>query len=126
MWGGARGSDPTVRRCGAHHQRTTRHLVTLPGTLAKGEVAHASLCGGSPSRRNGAPASGAPAGSDLALLHVHNPDAAAALASAVNDWLSAEWLAHELRLRAALVVPSQQPEMAAREIERLGGHPDAP
>jgi predicted TIM-barrel fold metal-dependent hydrolase len=75
---------------------------------------------------NGVPASGAPAGSDLALLRVHNPDAAAALASAVNDWLSAEWLAHELRLHAALVVPGQQPEMTARDLARRDGHPDAP
>ncbi len=91
------------------------------------------------------PAGGGPPGSDLALLRaqaldvgrvshgilqcsyaiesVHNPDAAAALAGAVNDWLSAEWLAREPRLRASMVVPSRQPEMAAREIERLGGHP---
>ena len=58
-----------------------------------------------------------------AVDSLHNPDAAAALASAVNDWLAAEWLAHEPRLRASLVVPSQYPELAAREIERLGGHP---
>jgi predicted TIM-barrel fold metal-dependent hydrolase len=54
---------------------------------------------------------------------IHNPDAAAALASAVNDWQIAEWLDKEPRLRASLVVPSQQPAMAAREIARVGGHP---
>ena len=54
---------------------------------------------------------------------VHNPDAAAAMASAVNDWQVAEWLEQEPRLRASLVVPVQQPEMAAREIDRLGDHP---
>jgi predicted TIM-barrel fold metal-dependent hydrolase len=58
-----------------------------------------------------------------AVDSLHNPDAAAAMASAVNDWLAAEWLAAEPRLRAALVVPSQHPELAAREIDRLGGHP---
>jgi predicted TIM-barrel fold metal-dependent hydrolase len=58
-----------------------------------------------------------------AIDSLHNPDAAAALASAVNDWLAAEWLEAEPRLRAALVVPSQYPELAAREIARLGGHP---
>jgi uncharacterized protein len=57
-----------------------------------------------------------------AVDSLHNPDAAAALASAVNDWLAAEWLACEPRLRASLVVPSQYPELAAREIARLGGH----
>ena len=58
-----------------------------------------------------------------AVDSLHNPDAAAALASAINDWLAAEWLASEPRLRASLVVPSQYPELAAREIERLGDHP---
>jgi predicted TIM-barrel fold metal-dependent hydrolase len=57
-----------------------------------------------------------------AVDSLHNPDAAAALASAVNDWLAAEWLAGEPRLRASLVVPSQYPELAVKEIARLGGH----
>lgn len=60
---------------------------------------------------------------DYAAESIHNPDAAAAMASAVNDWQLAEWLEREPRLRASLVVPSQQPEMAAREIGRLGDHP---
>ncbi len=86
-----------------------------------------------------------PASSDLALLReqaldpwntqigiltcayavesIHNPDAAAAMASAANDWLIAEWLDKEPRLRASIVVTPQQPELAAREIERVGGHP---
>jgi predicted TIM-barrel fold metal-dependent hydrolase len=58
-----------------------------------------------------------------AVHSLHNPDAAAAMASAVNDWLAAEWLDAEPRLRGSLVVPSQYPELAAREIDRLGGHP---
>lgn len=57
-----------------------------------------------------------------AVDSVHNPDSALALARAVNDWLVAEWLDKEPRLRASLVVPSQQPEMAAEEIDRLGDH----
>jgi predicted TIM-barrel fold metal-dependent hydrolase len=60
---------------------------------------------------------------DYAVESVHNPDAAAALASAVNDWLINEWLDVEPRFRASIVLPSQQPEMAAREIERVGSHP---
>jgi predicted TIM-barrel fold metal-dependent hydrolase len=69
-------------------------------------------------------------GVDLAILNcsyaidsLHHPDAAVALASATNDWLIAEWLDKEPRLRASLVVPSQLPELAAKEIERVGGHP---
>jgi uncharacterized protein len=58
---------------------------------------------------------------DYGIESVRNPDAAAALARAVNDWQVAEWLEPEPRLRAALVVVSQQPEMAAEEISRVGG-----
>ena len=54
---------------------------------------------------------------------LHNPDTAAAMASAVNDWQAAEWLDKEPRLRASIVVPTRVPEMAAREIDRIGGHP---
>ncbi len=86
-----------------------------------------------------------PAGSSLALLReqvldplgvevailtclyaidsLHNPEAAAAFASAVNDWQIAEWLDREPRLRASIVVPVQLPELAAREIDRVGDHP---
>ena len=54
---------------------------------------------------------------------VHNEDLAAALASAVNDWQIEHWLDLEPRLKASLIVPSQNPELAAREIDRLGDHP---
>lgn len=60
---------------------------------------------------------------DYAIESIHNPDAAAAFASAVNAWLIREWLDVEPRFRASIVVPSQQPEMAAREIARVGDHP---
>lgn len=54
---------------------------------------------------------------------IHNPDAAAAMAAALNDWQAAEWLAHEPRLRASLVVPARWPELAAREVRRWAGRP---
>ncbi|MGI8549739.1 MAG: amidohydrolase family protein, partial [Dehalococcoidia bacterium] len=57
---------------------------------------------------------------DYALESLHNPDTAATMASAINDWQIAEWLGPEPRLRASIVVPSRQPEMAAREIDRVG------
>ena len=56
-----------------------------------------------------------------AVDSLHNPDTAAAMAAAVNDWLVAEWLDKEPRLRASMVVPTRVPEMGAREIDRLGG-----
>jgi predicted TIM-barrel fold metal-dependent hydrolase len=43
---------------------------------------------------------------------------AAALCRAVNDWLAAEWLDRDPRLRASIVVPWQNPQLAVEEIER--------
>jgi uncharacterized protein len=54
---------------------------------------------------------------------LHNPDAAVALARAVNDWQINEWLEKDSRLRASIVVPSQIPHLAAQEIDRVGDHP---
>ncbi len=58
-----------------------------------------------------------------AIDSLHNPEAAVAFARATNDWLIAEWLDKEPRLRASLVLPVQLPELAAQEIERIGDHP---
>lgn len=96
-------------------------------------------------RPDARPGAGGPAGSSLDLLReqaldawdaeygilnctyavesIHNPDSAAAMARAVNDWQVAEWLEKEPRLRASIVVPSQQPALAVEEIDRLGDHP---
>jgi uncharacterized protein len=54
---------------------------------------------------------------------VRHPDFGLALARAVNDWIAAEWLAVEPRLRAAIVIPGHDPAAAAAEIDRLGDHP---
>jgi uncharacterized protein len=62
-------------------------------------------------------------GCDYGIESVRNPDAAAALATAVNDWQRAEWLDPEPRLRAAIVVAAQQPAAAIAEIERHVGDP---
>lgn len=58
-----------------------------------------------------------------AVESLHNPDAEIAIARAVNEWQIAEWLDKEPRLRASIIVPSQQPHEAAREIDRVAGHP---
>jgi uncharacterized protein len=60
---------------------------------------------------------------DYGVESVRNPDAADALARATNDWQVAEWLERDPRVRAAIVVPSGQPEMARRELERASEHP---
>ena len=48
-----------------------------------------------------------------------NDDMAAALCSAVNDWMAKELLDREPRLRASILVAGQSPELAVREIERI-------
>ena len=84
-----------------------------------------------------------PPGSDLALLQRHaldgfgtrlaicncihgaqalySADMAAMMCRAINDWLAAEWLAREPRLRASILVPAQDSELAVAEIERRAG-----
>jgi predicted TIM-barrel fold metal-dependent hydrolase len=71
-----------------------------------------------------------PDGAELAILNcyygldsVRHPDLAGWLASAVNDWLIAEWLDRDPRLRASLVVPSHTHADIVAEIERVGEHP---
>jgi uncharacterized protein len=86
-----------------------------------------------------------PPGSDLALLQEKALDAfgsrfailnclwgaqmlfaedmAAAFCRAVNDWVAAEWLDRDPRLRASIMVPTQSPELAAEEIEHRARDP---
>ena len=46
---------------------------------------------------------------------------AAAFARALNDWLAAEWLDKDPRLRGSAVLPIQSPERSVEEIERRAG-----
>ena len=58
----------------------------------------------------------------VALNGVHrNPHYAAAVATAVNDWLRDEFLARDERLRASLVVSALDIPAAVEELERLAG-----
>jgi uncharacterized protein len=50
-------------------------------------------------------------------------DMAAALCRAVNDWIAEQWLDRDPRLRASIMVPAQNPELAAAEIERRARDP---
>ena len=45
-------------------------------------------------------------------------DLGVAFARAMNDWIAKEWLDRDPRLRASIVVPMQNPEIAVDEIER--------
>ncbi len=65
-------------------------------------------------------------GSSHAILNVlygaqavFDPYMATAFCKAINDWIAAEWLARDCRLRASIVVPMQEPDLAVDEIERL-------
>lgn len=44
-----------------------------------------------------------------------------AMCAAINDWMRAEWLDKEPRLRASIVVAAQNPHAAAEEIDRCAG-----
>ncbi|MGZ3409192.1 MAG: amidohydrolase family protein [Xanthobacteraceae bacterium] len=54
--------------------------------------------------------------SSIALF---NEDMAAALCAAVNDWTVKELLDRDARLRGSILLPTQNPDLAVKEIERL-------
>jgi predicted TIM-barrel fold metal-dependent hydrolase len=54
-------------------------------------------------------------------LALFNEDMAAALCSAINDWIARQLLDREPRLRASIVVPMHNPDRAVAEIERVAG-----
>ena len=67
-------------------------------------------------------------GSQIAICNVlygaqavFDPYMAADFCKAINDWISAEWLAKDPRLSASIVVPMQAPDLAVEEIERRAG-----
>jgi predicted TIM-barrel fold metal-dependent hydrolase len=136
-----------VPRVDALYPFLTPHWIEhLQNTLFKGpNLAYYPRRSPVAARAGSVPADGTPPGSSLDLLReqaldaggvevgvlsclyavdsVHNPDAAAAMASAVNDWQRTGWLEREPRLRGTIVVPIQVPQLAAREIDRAAEHP---
>jgi uncharacterized protein len=98
------------------------------------------------SRTDSWPPNGGPPGSDLAflqeqlldpyniefgLLHLlaggmdeRNQDLSNAVCSAINDWQYEHWTQKDKRLKAAIVVPGEDPPAAIKEIERWAGNPD--
>jgi len=69
-------------------------------------------------------------GARAAILHclygipaLFNRHFASALATALNDWIAAEWLDPEPRFRASIVVAPQDPAGAAEEIGRRAADP---
>ncbi len=49
---------------------------------------------------------------------LHSEDMAAAFCRAANDWIRDEWLSRDSRLRASIVIPAHNTELAVAEIER--------
>ena len=49
---------------------------------------------------------------------IFSEDMAAAVARAVNDWVAREWLDRDPRLRASILVPTQNIDYAVEEVER--------
>ncbi len=71
-----------------------------------------------------------PFGTQLAICNclygaqaLFSEDLGVAFARAINDWIAREWLDRDPRLRASIVVPTQNPERAAAEIDRCAADP---
>lgn len=99
-------------------------------------------------RHDAVPEGGGPAGSDPAYVKKHymepcgiayavltgggeqglslhaDPDYATAVASAFNDWLANTWLAASPQFKGSIQINHSDPAAAAKEIDRMGGHPD--
>ena len=67
-------------------------------------------------------------GADIAILNslygvqlVLNEDMARAFTRALNDWVRAEWLDRDPRLRASIILPMHNVEHAVDELERCAG-----
>jgi len=52
---------------------------------------------------------------------LHAEDMAAMFCTALNNWMAAQWLDRDPRLRASIIVPVENPAMAVEEIERRAG-----
>jgi predicted TIM-barrel fold metal-dependent hydrolase len=115
-------------------QFTNRHIDRMPFTLSSYPPAVPLSA-----RPDWRPASGQKPGLEAIRSHVldrfglrtaicnplhgavalFNNDMAAALCSAVNDWVARELLDAEPRLRASILLPANDVELAVREIERM-------
>ncbi|MBX5437191.1 MAG: amidohydrolase [Alicyclobacillaceae bacterium] len=99
-------------------------------------------------RRDADPPGGGPAGSDPHFLLEHHvqpfgidvailtgtpymnatslcydPDYGTALARALNDWMVEKWLSTSPRYRGSIQINFSDPQAAAKEIDRMAGHP---
>lgn len=63
-------------------------------------------------------------GSDYGVHATPDTDYAAALCSASNDYVIERYLSRDARLKGSVHIPKQDPLLSAKEIDRVGSHPD--
>jgi predicted TIM-barrel fold metal-dependent hydrolase len=124
-------------------ERWRRHLETFGGRGHSG--AYYPRANLNAARTDSWPPSGHPPGSDLEFLQYQlldtwdmeygvltplngaggmlNLEFSAAMARATNDWQIDAWLDHEPRLRASVIVPYEDGDLTAEEIDRRGNDP---
>jgi uncharacterized protein len=59
----------------------------------------------------------------LQIGAIPDPDSAAAIAAAHNDWIAAEWLTADPRFKSSIVIGPRTPGEAPEEIRRWADHP---
>lgn len=59
----------------------------------------------------------------LSIAALFDPDYADALAAAHNDYLVDKWLSVSPKFKGSILINSNNPEMAAKEIDRMASHP---
>jgi len=129
-------------------QRWQEHALTFGARPRQAYQAGPAYPKGQPnaSRRDAWPPDGGRPGSSLAFMQqqlldannitlgilnatgdngssFQNREFGAAVCHAMNHWLVEEWLAPEPRLKGSIVVPFEDPEAAAVEVERWAGDP---
>ena len=60
----------------------------------------------------------------IAVSGFADPDYAAAICRAYNDYLIAQWLPKSPKFKGFMCIATQDPQQAVREIDRIGPHPD--
>jgi predicted TIM-barrel fold metal-dependent hydrolase len=133
---------PSVRALFPYLSEYWRHYIDISG-YTRPPTNHAPSGG---PRGDATPPGGGPAGSDVAFVQkqlldewnmsyaILNPSyhgvawlanmhLAAALATAANEWTAEHWLDRDPRFRASIIVTPQDPEAAAKEIDRTSKHP---
>ena len=128
---------PTIERLGGHLDQYWREYAVEAGFQEPSSVRTVYPPGAATTRRPGAAETPEALlahldaeGAGVAIVNcfagveaLRNADFAHAFAAAVNDWVAAEWLDRDPRLRAAIVVKPDDPGGAAAEIERRAPDP---